>query len=113
MPDGTMSAGGAAVAETDMSFRPHWVTHLPPRCDRAYRRNRNRSATEHRQLRNDPSKDRTRPRQQRPDSRQTAARGGAVSVRIAVDIGGTFTDATLIDEVTGRVAIAKVLSTPA
>ena len=29
-----------------------------------------------------------------------------------VDIGGTFTDATLIDEETGRVAIAKVLSTP-
>ena len=36
-----------------------------------------------------------------------------MSIRIAVDIGGTFTDATLIDEETGRVAIAKVLSTPA
>ena len=36
-----------------------------------------------------------------------------MSVRLAVDIGGTFTDATLIDEETGRVAIAKVLSTPA
>ena len=32
-----------------------------------------------------------------------------MSVRVAVDIGGTFTDATLIDEETGRVAIAKVL----
>jgi N-methylhydantoinase A len=36
-----------------------------------------------------------------------------VSVRLAVDIGGTFTDATLIDEATGAVSIAKVLSTPA
>jgi N-methylhydantoinase A len=36
-----------------------------------------------------------------------------MSVRIAVDIGGTFTDATLIDEETGRVAIAKTLTTPA
>ncbi len=35
-----------------------------------------------------------------------------MSVRVAVDIGGTFTDATLIDEVTGNVAIAKVLTTP-
>src|SRR4051794_2368009 len=39
-------------------------------------------------------------------------RAAPVSVRLAVDIGGTFTDATLIDEETGRVAIAKVLSTP-
>jgi N-methylhydantoinase A len=36
-----------------------------------------------------------------------------VSVRVAVDIGGTFTDATLVDEESGRVAIAKVLTTPA
>ena len=36
-----------------------------------------------------------------------------MSVRIAIDIGGTFTDATLIDEATGAVSIAKVLSTPA
>jgi N-methylhydantoinase A len=36
-----------------------------------------------------------------------------MNVRIAVDIGGTFTDATLIDEGTGRVAIAKTLTTPA
>jgi N-methylhydantoinase A len=36
-----------------------------------------------------------------------------VTVRVAVDIGGTFTDATLIDEETGRVAIAKTLTTPA
>ncbi|HJU48146.1 MAG TPA: hydantoinase/oxoprolinase family protein [Gaiellaceae bacterium] len=34
-------------------------------------------------------------------------------VRVAIDIGGTFTDATLIDEETGGVAIAKVLTTPA
>jgi N-methylhydantoinase A len=35
-----------------------------------------------------------------------------MSVRLAIDIGGTFTDATLIDEETGSVSIAKVLSTP-
>ena len=35
-----------------------------------------------------------------------------MSVRIAIDIGGTFTDATLIDEASGRVAIAKTLTTP-
>ena len=32
--------------------------------------------------------------------------------RLAIDIGGTFTDATLVDEETGAVSIAKVLSTP-
>jgi N-methylhydantoinase A len=36
-----------------------------------------------------------------------------VTVRVAVDIGGTFTDATLIDDRSGNVAIAKVLTTPA
>ncbi len=36
-----------------------------------------------------------------------------MSSRLAIDIGGTFTDATLIDEDTGAVSIAKVLSTPA
>ncbi len=35
-----------------------------------------------------------------------------MSVRIAVDIGGTFTDATLIDEESGNISIAKVLTTP-
>jgi N-methylhydantoinase A len=35
-----------------------------------------------------------------------------VNVRVAIDIGGTFTDATLIDEETGGVSIAKVLTTP-
>ena len=35
---------------------------------------------------------------------EAATRGAArVSVRVAVDIGGTFTDATLIDEETGAV----------
>jgi len=33
-------------------------------------------------------------------------------VRIAVDIGGTFTDVTLFDERMGRVALGKALSTP-
>ena len=32
--------------------------------------------------------------------------------RLGVDIGGTFTDATLIDEVTGEWQIAKIPSTP-
>ena len=36
-----------------------------------------------------------------------------MTVRVAVDIGGTFTDATLIDEASGRVSIAKTLTTPA
>jgi N-methylhydantoinase A len=36
-----------------------------------------------------------------------------MTVRVAVDIGGTFTDATLIDEETGAVSIAKTLTTPA
>jgi len=31
-----------------------------------------------------------------------------MSVRLAIDIGGTFTDATLIDEETGGVAIATL-----
>ena len=34
------------------------------------------------------------------------------SHRLGVDIGGTFTDATLIDEATGEVRICKVSSTP-
>ncbi len=34
-------------------------------------------------------------------------------MRLAVDIGGTFTDATAFDEETGAVALGKALSTPA
>ena len=34
-------------------------------------------------------------------------------MRIAVDIGGTFTDVSLFDEQTGNVALGKALSTPA
>ena len=36
----------------------------------------------------------------------------SVTHRLGVDIGGTFTDAILIDESTGDVRIAKVPSTP-
>ncbi len=36
-----------------------------------------------------------------------------MSIRVAVDIGGTFTDATLVDDERGTVAIAKVPTTPA
>ena len=32
--------------------------------------------------------------------------------RIGIDIGGTFTDVALVEEQTGRIAIAKVLTTP-
>ena len=32
--------------------------------------------------------------------------------RIAVDIGGTFTDLCILDEATGRISIAKTPSTP-
>ena len=32
--------------------------------------------------------------------------------RLGIDIGGTFTDATLIDELTGEVRIGKVPTTP-
>src|SRR6266540_3206963 len=35
------------------------------------------------------------------------------AVRVAVDIGGTFTDVTAFDEASGRIAPGKVLSTPA
>jgi N-methylhydantoinase A len=35
------------------------------------------------------------------------------TARIAVDIGGTFTDAVLLDEETGATKVYKVLSTPA
>jgi N-methylhydantoinase A len=33
-------------------------------------------------------------------------------LRIAVDIGGTFTDVTVFDELTGEISLGKVLSTP-
>jgi N-methylhydantoinase A len=32
--------------------------------------------------------------------------------RIGIDIGGTFTDVALVEEDTGRIAIAKLLTTP-
>ncbi|HEX4746022.1 MAG TPA: hydantoinase/oxoprolinase family protein [Gaiellaceae bacterium] len=35
-----------------------------------------------------------------------------MTYRLGIDIGGTFTDATLVDETTGDVRIAKVSSTP-
>ena len=35
-----------------------------------------------------------------------------MTYRLGIDIGGTFTDATLVDEATGNVRIAKVSSTP-
>jgi N-methylhydantoinase A len=35
-----------------------------------------------------------------------------MSWRIGVDIGGTFTDVALVEEATGRIAVAKLLTTP-
>ena len=35
-----------------------------------------------------------------------------MTYRLGIDIGGTFTDATLINETTGEIRIAKVSSTP-
>ncbi len=40
-------------------------------------------------------------------------RGGAMTYRVAVDIGGTFTDLVVVDEEAGRTTSGKVLSTPA
>ena len=38
---------------------------------------------------------------------------GGTDWRLAVDIGGTFTDVVLLDAATGRVAVGKTLTTPA
>ena len=32
--------------------------------------------------------------------------------RIGIDIGGTFTDVAMVEEATGRIGIAKLLTTP-
>ena len=32
--------------------------------------------------------------------------------RIGIDIGGTFTDVAMVDEASGRIGVAKVLTTP-
>ena len=58
-----------------------------------------------------PGRDRGSPRSTRQATSELR-RGNGMSVRLAIDIGGTFTDATLIDEETGEVSIAKVLTTP-
>src|SRR5262245_65097463 len=54
-PASTKAVEAAPLAErgvslSDMAFSAARVTHLPPLCDRAYRRNCNVSATEVRQL---------------------------------------------------------------
>ncbi len=34
------------------------------------------------------------------------------SLRIAADVGGTFTDVAVFDEITGRIRLGKSLTTP-
>ncbi|MBM3527295.1 MAG: hydantoinase/oxoprolinase family protein [Alphaproteobacteria bacterium] len=46
-----------------------------------------------------------------PNSKRTRATGGA-NVRLAADIGGTFTDIAVFDDKTGRLNFGKALSTP-
>jgi N-methylhydantoinase A/oxoprolinase/acetone carboxylase beta subunit len=46
------------------------------------------------------------------ESRDPASNGdGAGTLRVGVDIGGTFTDLTIADE-EGIIAVGKVLTTP-
>src|ERR1700759_2107053 len=37
---------------------------------------------------------------------------GRMTWRIGIDIGGTFTDVAMVEEATGRIGVAKVLTTP-
>lgn len=39
--------------------------------------------------------------------------GGASRLRVGVDVGGTFTDACVFDEISGRLWVSKVATTPA
>src|ERR1700689_192663 len=43
---------------------------------------------------------------------QAVAGAGRMAWRIGIDIGGTFTDVALVEETSGRIGIAKVLTTP-
>ncbi len=38
---------------------------------------------------------------------------GALSLRLAADVGGTFTDVAAFDETTGELRLGKTLTTPA
>lgn len=44
--------------------------------------------------------------------RNRSRAGGGASIRLAADIGGTFTDIAVFDDRTGRLAFGKALSTP-
>ncbi len=44
--------------------------------------------------------------------RQGSARSNGAGLRLATDIGGTFTDVAVFDDRTGKLAFGKVLSTP-
>ena len=56
-----------------------------------------------------------RARAKTPGRPTNATRGKVISVtawRVGIDIGGTFTDAALVDSETGQVRVVKVLTTP-
>ncbi|MGZ4153117.1 MAG: hydantoinase/oxoprolinase N-terminal domain-containing protein, partial [Actinomycetota bacterium] len=45
-------------------------------------------------------------------SRSRASRGRTVSHRVAIDIGGTFTDLAAVDSATGELVVSKASTTP-
>src|SRR3989475_11960109 len=45
-------------------------------------------------------------------TRRTAAKRNGSRLRLAADIGGTFTDIAVFDDRTGKLSFGKVLSTP-
>src|SRR5215207_5694056 len=44
--------------------------------------------------------------------RKTSGAGNGANIRLAADIGGTFTDIAVFDDKTGRLTFGKALSTP-
>src|SRR5215510_9071188 len=56
--------------------------------------------------------DRTQPRPEERMTRRTAAKRNGSRLRLAADIGGTFTDIAVFDDRTGKLSFGKALSTP-
>ena len=44
--------------------------------------------------------------------RKSSGAGNGANIRLAADIGGTFTDIAVFDDKTGRLTFGKALSTP-